>query len=64
MIQVKVFMGDGWKEDFSKTHFDNFSPPDFYTRVIINIYLRQANYFKIMIFFKVLIIGKYTSIIK
>ena len=31
--QVKVYMGDGWRMDFSKTHFDAFSPPDFYTRV-------------------------------
>ncbi|XP_066338903.1 phosphoinositide phospholipase C 2-like isoform X1 [Miscanthus floridulus] len=31
-LKVKVYMGDGWRMDFSKTHFDAFSPPDFYTR--------------------------------
>ncbi|PKI46663.1 hypothetical protein CRG98_033005 [Punica granatum] len=25
-------MGDGWSRDFSQTHFDTFSPPDFYTK--------------------------------
>lgn len=34
--QVKVYMGDGWRMDFSKTHFDAFSPPDFYARVRIS----------------------------
>lgn len=32
-LKVKVFMGDGWSTDFSRTHFDTFSPPDFYTKV-------------------------------
>ncbi|KAK4606083.1 hypothetical protein RGQ29_000383 [Quercus rubra] len=32
-LKVKVYMGDGWHLDFSQTHFDSFSPPDFYTRV-------------------------------
>lgn len=31
--QVKVYMGDGWRLDFSQTHFDTYSPPDFYTKV-------------------------------
>lgn len=26
-------MGTGWHLDFSRTHFDSFSPPDFYTKV-------------------------------
>lgn len=26
-------MGDGWRLDFSPTHFDTYSPPDFYTKV-------------------------------
>jgi len=26
-------MGDGWRMDFTQTHFDVYSPPDFYTRV-------------------------------
>ncbi|EOA25278.1 hypothetical protein CARUB_v10018593mg [Capsella rubella] len=25
-------MGDGWRMDFSHTHFDAYSPPDFYTK--------------------------------
>ncbi|XP_042389946.1 phosphoinositide phospholipase C 6-like [Zingiber officinale] len=32
-LKVKVYMGDGWRMDFSQTHFDTYSPPDFYTRV-------------------------------
>jgi len=26
-------MGEGWYYDFPHTHFDRYSPPDFYTRV-------------------------------
>ncbi|CAL9092204.1 unnamed protein product [Musa textilis] len=32
-LKVKVYMGDGWRMDFSQTHFDAYSPPDFYTKV-------------------------------
>lgn len=32
-LQVRVYLGDGWRMDFSHTHFDTFSPPDFYTKV-------------------------------
>lgn len=32
-LKVKVYMGDGWHLDFKRTHFDMYSPPDFYTRV-------------------------------
>ncbi|KAM3309240.1 phosphoinositide phospholipase C 4 [Capsicum chacoense] len=32
-LKVKVYMGDGWHLDFKQTHFDMYSPPDFYTRV-------------------------------
>ncbi|KAF3331744.1 phosphoinositide phospholipase C 6-like protein [Carex littledalei] len=32
-LKVKVYMGDGWYLDFTQTHFDQYSPPDFYTRV-------------------------------
>ncbi|XP_059429768.1 phosphoinositide phospholipase C 4-like [Corylus avellana] len=32
-LKVKVYMGDGWNLDFTQTHFDKFSPPDFYTRI-------------------------------
>ncbi|KAG8096412.1 hypothetical protein GUJ93_ZPchr0013g36638 [Zizania palustris] len=31
--QVKVYMGDGWQSDFKQTHFDTYSPPDFYAKV-------------------------------
>ncbi|XP_073306501.1 phosphoinositide phospholipase C 6-like isoform X3 [Primulina huaijiensis] len=33
ILKVKVYMGDGWRLDFSHTHFDSFSPPDFYTKI-------------------------------
>ncbi|KAM0023559.1 putative phosphoinositide phospholipase C [Helianthus debilis subsp. tardiflorus] len=32
-LKVTVYMGDGWHMDFSQTHFDTFSPPDFYTKM-------------------------------
>ncbi|KAJ8769470.1 hypothetical protein K2173_002960 [Erythroxylum novogranatense] len=32
-LKVKVYMGEGWYSDFRHTHFDAYSPPDFYTRV-------------------------------
>ncbi|KNA19651.1 hypothetical protein SOVF_059400 [Spinacia oleracea] len=32
-LKVTVFMGEGWYYDFKHTHFDQFSPPDFYVRV-------------------------------
>lgn len=31
-LKVRVYMGDGWRLDFKKTHFDTFSPPDFYVK--------------------------------
>jgi phosphatidylinositol phospholipase C delta len=34
-LKVKVYMGDGWRYDFNKTHFDTYSPPDFYTKIWI-----------------------------
>ncbi|KAM3357076.1 phosphoinositide phospholipase C 6 [Capsicum galapagoense] len=34
-LQVRVYMGDGWRLDFSHTHFDTYSPPDFYTKLYI-----------------------------
>ncbi|XP_028803761.1 phosphoinositide phospholipase C 6-like [Neltuma alba] len=34
-LKVKVYLGTGWSSDFSQTHFDSFSPPDFYTKVCI-----------------------------
>ncbi|KAI3815979.1 hypothetical protein L1987_15663 [Smallanthus sonchifolius] len=32
-LKVKIYMGDGWRLDFSQTHFDAYSPPDFYTKI-------------------------------
>ncbi|CAH9111313.1 unnamed protein product [Cuscuta europaea] len=32
-LKVKVYMGDGWYNDFQKKDFDLFSKPDFYVRV-------------------------------
>lgn len=40
-------MGDGWRFDFRKTHFDKCSPPDFYARVSILINLMY--YFRFLI---------------
>ncbi|XP_021769186.1 phosphoinositide phospholipase C 6-like [Chenopodium quinoa] len=31
-LKVRAYLGDGWRLDFSKTHFDTFSPPDFYVK--------------------------------
>ncbi|EYU20012.1 hypothetical protein ABFS82_06G067200 [Erythranthe guttata] len=32
-LRVTVYMGEGWYFDFRHTHFDAYSPPDFYARV-------------------------------
>ncbi|KAK4757631.1 hypothetical protein SAY87_018932 [Trapa incisa] len=32
-LKVTVYMGEGWYYDFKHTHFDLYSPPDFYVRV-------------------------------
>ncbi|KAK7281149.1 hypothetical protein RIF29_08875 [Crotalaria pallida] len=32
-LKVKVYMGTGWSSDFDQSHFDTYSPPDFYTKV-------------------------------
>ncbi|OMO76015.1 C2 calcium-dependent membrane targeting [Corchorus olitorius] len=34
-LHVKIYMADGWRLDFSHTHFDTYSPPDFYTKIYI-----------------------------
>ncbi|KAF8402650.1 hypothetical protein HHK36_010739 [Tetracentron sinense] len=34
-LKVRVYMGDGWRLDFKKTHFDSYSPPDFYVRITL-----------------------------
>ncbi|PNY14037.1 phosphoinositide phospholipase C 4-like protein, partial [Trifolium pratense] len=31
-LKVKIYGGDGWSMDFKQTHFDLYSPPDFYVR--------------------------------
>lgn len=31
--KVTIYMGEGWYYDFRLTHFDAYSPPDFYARV-------------------------------
>ncbi|XP_062172248.1 phosphoinositide phospholipase C 2-like isoform X2 [Alnus glutinosa] len=33
ILKVKVYMGEGWRSDFSRTHFDLYSPPDFFVRI-------------------------------
>ncbi|XP_062155489.1 phosphoinositide phospholipase C 2-like [Alnus glutinosa] len=32
-LKVTVYMGEGWYYDFNHTHFDTYSPPDFYARI-------------------------------
>lgn len=32
-LKVKIYMGEGWYYDFEHTHFDPYSPPDFYVRL-------------------------------
>ncbi|XP_059457746.1 phosphoinositide phospholipase C 6-like [Corylus avellana] len=34
-LKVNIYMGNGWHLDFSRTHFDSYSPPDFYTKLRI-----------------------------
>ncbi|XP_027330721.1 phosphoinositide phospholipase C 6-like isoform X2 [Abrus precatorius] len=34
-LKVKVYLGHGWSLDFSPTHFDKCSPPDFYAKIYI-----------------------------
>ncbi|KAF9594268.1 hypothetical protein IFM89_028925 [Coptis chinensis] len=33
ILKLRVYMGEGWHMNFHHTHFDVYSPPDFYTRV-------------------------------
>ncbi|CAO2825131.1 unnamed protein product [Amaranthus hypochondriacus] len=35
ILKVKLYMGDGWHMQFRRTHFDPFSPPDFFAKVEI-----------------------------
>ncbi|CAA0827493.1 Phosphoinositide phospholipase C 2 [Striga hermonthica] len=32
-LKIKVYMGEGWNIDFHRTHFDLYSPPDFYVKI-------------------------------
>ncbi|XP_062172471.1 phosphoinositide phospholipase C 2-like isoform X2 [Alnus glutinosa] len=32
-LKVKIYMGEGWHLDFHHTHFDQYSPPDFFIRI-------------------------------
>ncbi|OIS98097.1 PREDICTED: phosphoinositide phospholipase C 2-like [Nicotiana attenuata] len=32
-LKVKIYMGRGWHLDFKRTHFDIYSPPDFYVKI-------------------------------
>ncbi|KAL8093044.1 phosphoinositide phospholipase C 2-like [Apium graveolens] len=32
-LKVKIYVGEGWHNDFDDTHFDIYSPPDFYVKV-------------------------------
>lgn len=36
-------MGDGWRIDFKQTHFDAYSPPDFYTKVPVFLLLHDKS---------------------
>ncbi|KAA3481997.1 phosphoinositide phospholipase C 2-like [Gossypium australe] len=33
ILKVTVYLGEGWYYDFDHTHFDPYSPPDFYVKV-------------------------------
>ncbi|KAL7092661.1 hypothetical protein ACP275_12G177200 [Erythranthe tilingii] len=32
-LKIKIYMGVGWNLDFKSTHFDAYSPPDFYVKI-------------------------------
>lgn len=32
-LKVKIYTGEGWDLDFPQTHFDQYSPPDFFVKV-------------------------------
>ncbi|XP_010431793.1 PREDICTED: phosphoinositide phospholipase C 3 isoform X1 [Camelina sativa] len=32
-LKVKIYTGEGWDLDFPQTHFDQFSPPDFFVKI-------------------------------
>ena len=37
--QVKIYQGKGWLGKFKRTHFDSYTPPDFYVKVSIHTYI-------------------------
>jgi phosphatidylinositol phospholipase C delta len=37
-LKVKIYTGEGWDLDFHHTHFDQYSPPDFFVKVNNNYY--------------------------
>lgn len=51
--QVKVYMGDGWHLDFKQTHFDMYSPPDFYTRVSCLSHFSLLNHLEQLIIYHI-----------
>ncbi|KNA12040.1 hypothetical protein SOVF_129530 isoform B [Spinacia oleracea] len=34
-LKIKLYMGDGWHLEFHHTHFNQYSPPDFFTKLQI-----------------------------
>lgn len=32
-LKLKIYTGEGWDLDFPQTHFDQYSPPDFFVKV-------------------------------
>ena len=38
-LQVKIYQGKGWLGKFKRTHFDSYTPPDFYVKVDIHTYI-------------------------
>eukprot|EP00257_Ricinus_communis_P026890 XP_025014304.1 phosphoinositide phospholipase C 2-like isoform X2 [Ricinus communis] len=34
-LKIKVYMGEGWDLDFRRTHFDLYSPPDFFVKISV-----------------------------
>ncbi|KAL1190201.1 Phosphoinositide phospholipase C 3 [Cardamine amara subsp. amara] len=32
-LRVKIYTGEGWDLDFPQTHFDQYSPPDFFVKI-------------------------------
>ncbi|VVB09600.1 unnamed protein product [Arabis nemorensis] len=41
-LKVKIYTGEGWDLDFPQTHFDQYSPPDFFVKIGIAGALRDT----------------------